>query len=191
MCMRLHSLSAHVVKDYTNPRLHQLPECSLALSFFISSVCITLRAYSHASVYCILTPPHIIQLITNILQRKFYLFWPRKSSDLVRTWTGLVLDQTSLELGSGSSSTKPKALSSERVQVQGFPARTGPALDCGNFKPDASWRSCTVAREDTTQGEMKEVILLWRTFYPSSGFAFVWVIKNKELKGVAGRRCRT
>ena len=55
------------------------------------------------------------------------------------------------------------------------------------MKPDASWRSRVVAREDTTQGEtrMKEVILLGRTFYddPSSGFAFVRVIKNKELGG--------
>ena len=41
---------------------------------------------------------------------------------MVRTGTGLVLDQTSLELGSSLSLMKPKALSLERVQVRGFPA---------------------------------------------------------------------
>ena len=100
--------------------LHQLPECSLALSIQVSSVCNTLRAYSMFIAYL---PLLIIYNILQIYYNKiFTCSGLKKSSDMVRTGTGLVLDQTSLELGSSLSLMKPKALSSERVQVRGFPA---------------------------------------------------------------------
>ena len=88
------------------------------------------KDYVHSTLLSLLRL--IIWYDLNIQDPDIWTFLPKMGSHLVQTWTGLDPDWTSSEQGSGLGSTICLSLGSGSVQVHGFFAWTGLALDHRN-----------------------------------------------------------